>query len=162
MEEPSTDDHQKDDERSYGIVEIPQPDDVLYRLSYDCQTGELKLGKSFVIKKFQWEEDGDNFFKVLFCSDDPEIKKKNKGPIKEAEFPSKERGYALVNNIKIPLSLRSAIFRTSKNGKKVQVHTEITRERAKSFKVSEREVQKYVEDAYNARRDRKLKSNKPK
>jgi len=160
MTSPSS--RKSDPNYSYGIVEMPQPDDVLYRLSYDCHTGELRLGKHFVIKKFQWEEDGDTFFKKIFCSDDPMAPSIRKEPIREAEFPSKERGYALVNNIKIPLSLRNAIFRTSKNGKKVQVYTEITRERAKSFKVSETEVQKFVEETYRARMDKKLKSDKRK
>lgn len=139
---------------SYGVIEMPQPDDVLYKLSYDCQTGELKLGKNFVVKKFQWEEEGDNFFKQLFCSKDPEIKEHNKGPVKEGELPTKELGYSLVNNIKIPLSLRRAIFRTSKNGKKIQVHTEITRERAKAFKVNRKEVEIYLQRTLQARREK--------
>ncbi len=139
---------------SYGIVEMPQPDDVLYKLTYDQRTSELKFGKHFVIKKFQWEEDGDLIFRELFYPDSPAARERNSGPVKEAELPSKERGYAIVNNIKIPLSLRKAFFRTSHNGKKIQVHTEITRERAELFHISPKEVDDYI----TSTRDKRSKS----
>lgn len=134
-----------DDPRfSYGIVEMPQPDDVLYKLTYDKDTGELKLGKSFVVKKFQWEEAGDRIFKEMFYPSTEEGRIKNSGPAKEIELGTSELAYPIVNNIKMPLSLRKAIFTTSKNGRKLQVHTEITRERASKFKVQAKEIEDYV------------------
>ena len=142
------DPRRNDPNYSYGIVEMPQDDEVLYKLMFDRDTSELKLGKHFVIKRFQYGEDANTLFEELFYPETEDAREKNKNPVKEAELKTPGLGYAIVNNIKIPLSLRKAMFRTSKNGKKIQVHTEITRLRAKKFKIREKEIQDYLISKY--------------
>jgi hypothetical protein len=142
------DPRRNDPNYSYGIVEMPQDDEVLYKLMFDRDTSELKLGKHFVIKRFQYGEDANTLFEELFYPETEDASEKNKNPVKEAELKTPGLGYAIVNNIKIPLSLRKAMFRTSKNGKKIQVHTEITRLRAKKFKIRDKEIQDYLISKY--------------
>ena len=142
------DPRRNDPDKSYGIIEMPQDDEVLYRLVFDRDTSELKLGKHFVIKRFQYGEDANTLFEELFYPETEDATEKNKNPVKEAELKTPELGWAIVNNIKMPLPLRKAMFRTSKNGKKIQVHTEITRLRAKKFKVREKEIQDYLISKY--------------
>lgn len=51
----------------------------------------------------------------------------------------------IVNNIPMPIKLRNAMFTTGSKGTRLQVHTVITRERAKKFGVNETEIRTYID-----------------
>jgi hypothetical protein len=118
----------------YGIVKgIPMPEDLLYWLDYDTERGFLLLN-DFVIQRFHWEGNVDKIFTCLF---------KEQGDVKQITL-EKGDANAIINNIKMPLSFRKAVFRTSDNGKKIQITTKITRARLKQFRVSQAKVDAYI------------------
>lgn len=124
----------------YGIVrDIPAPDDVLYSIDYDHETGYLKLN-GFRIMRFQWENTVDKVFSELF---------KQSGSVKQIELDGADAN-AIINNIKMPLSFRKAVFRTSENGKKLQVTTKVTRARLKQFRVKLAVVDGFITEKRDA------------
>lgn len=126
-------DNTEQNRRSYGIVHVSMPDDLLYWLSYDMERGFLMLN-GFVVQRFQWEGNADKVFTALF---------QKEGVIKRIELDGGDAN-VLINNIKMPLSFRKAVFRTSENGKKLQITTEITRARLSQFRVKESIVDEYI------------------
>lgn len=110
--------------KDYGIIrDIPSPEDILYQLEYDTERGFLLLNR-IPIQRFQWEGTSDKVFTELFKAD---------GDVKQIELQDLDAN-TIINNIKMPLSFRKAIFRTSDNGKKIQITTKITRARLKQFR----------------------------
>ncbi|HIA91932.1 TPA: hypothetical protein EYO12_02335 [Candidatus Saccharibacteria bacterium] len=124
-----------DPERSYGIIpKQPRPEDTVYWLDYDPDKRYLKLN-SFVIQSFQMGSNADTYFTKLFAK---------KGWIKKVTVKKPARAGVLVNNIKMPLKLRNAIFDFGAKGTILEVHTVIRRERARNFSVIDKEVQDYL------------------
>jgi hypothetical protein len=142
-----------DPEHSYGIIpEQPKPTDLIYRLDYDADKGYLLLN-TFVIQSFNWESNADLAFGELFLQTNSIVK------TIDVRHPSKAT--TIVNNIKMPLTLRNAFFRTGNDGHRLQLTSEIDRERAKKFNVRFDEIDEYI----NKCRDKHyelLKTNKRK
>lgn len=90
-----------DPEYSYGIIpQQPRPEDIVYRLDYDPQKRYLKVN-TFVVCHFQLESKADIYFTELF---------KSKGWIKRVTLKEPAKAGVLINNTKLPPSLRNAIF----------------------------------------------------
>jgi len=124
-----------DPKYSYGILpEQPKPDDLLYRLSYDADRSYLLLN-NFVIQTFKWESNADCTLRKLF---------EQVGIVKSIDVPHPADATIIVNNIKMPLSLRNAFFRTGSDGHRMQVTTEITRDRAKKYNIKNLEIENYI------------------
>ena len=121
---------------SYGVVQpAPRDDDILYKLGYDSDLRYLKLN-TFVVQTFQFESNSDKAFNELFSQD---------GEVKTITVHSTAKADVIVNNIAMPIKLRNAMFTTGSKGTRLQVHTVITRERAKKFGVSDKEVRTYID-----------------
>jgi hypothetical protein len=121
---------------SYGIIpKQPRPEDIVYRVDYDPDLRYLKLN-SFVIQTFQLQSNADIYFAKLF---------KEKGWVKTITVNKPARAGVLVNNIKMPLELRNAVFTFGVKDTVLQAHTIITRERAKKFRVKEQQVRDYID-----------------
>lgn len=140
LEYVEPDPRREDPQLSYGIVEMPQPTDVLYRLSYDSDLRYLKLN-SFVVQTFQFESHSDKVFSELF---------KQEGEVKTISVHSPAKADVIVNNIAMPIKLRNAIFTTGSKGTRLQVTTVIIRERAKKFSVKEKDVRAYIDKCRDA------------
>lgn len=123
------------DNPDYEPVEQPRPDDIVYRLDYDSDLRYLKLN-TFVVQTFQFESNSDKAFSELFSQD---------GEVKTITVHSPAKADVIVNNIAMPIKLRNAMFTTGSKGTRLQVHTVITRERAKKFGVSDKEVRTYID-----------------
>jgi len=124
-----------DPKRSYSIIpKQPRLEDTMYWLEYDPAKRYLKLN-GFVIQTFQMGSNADTYFTKLF---------KKKGWVKTATVTKPARAGVLVNNIKMPLKLRNAIFDVGAKETILQVHTVIRRERAKNFNVPNKAVQDYI------------------
>lgn len=123
------------DNPDYELVEQPRPDDIVYRLDYDSDLRYLKLN-TFVVQTFQFESNSDKAFSELFSQD---------GEVKTITVHSPAKADVIVNNIAMPIKLRNAMFTTGSKGTRLQVHTVITRERAKKFGVSDKEVRTYID-----------------
>jgi len=124
-----------DPKRSYGIIpKQPRPEDTMYWLDYDPSKRYLKLN-GFTIQTFQMGSHADTYFSKLF---------KKKGWVKSVTLKKPARAGVLVNNIKMPLKLRNAVFDVGAKETILQVHTVIRRERAKNFNVPDKEVQDYI------------------
>ena len=119
----------------YGIVEQPKPTDLMYRLDYDADKGHLLLN-TFVIQSFNWESNADLVFRELYQQTD--------SVIKSLDVRHPANAGTIVNNIKMPLTLRNAFFRTGNDGHRLQLTSEITRERAKKFYVKFDEIDEYI------------------
>lgn len=151
--QPAEPDPRRFDPRfSYGIIpEQPKDDDVLYRLSYDADKGFLLL-HSFVVQTFKWESNADVTFQELF---------RQEGVVKTVDVHRPANATVIVNNIKMPLALRNAFFRTGSDGHRLQLTSEITRARAKKFGVNQAEVDEYIakcrDQHYKLREDNKRK-----
>ncbi len=125
-----------DPQYSYGIIdEQPKPLDILYRLEYDADKGYLKLN-SFVVQTFKWGSNADEVFTRLY--------RKKDRLIRETEVNIPADANVIVNNIKMPLSLRNALFRVGNDGHRLQITSRITRERAKKFNIRKSEVEDYI------------------
>ncbi|MDB5162772.1 MAG: hypothetical protein JWN28_379 [Candidatus Saccharibacteria bacterium] len=135
-------------QHDYGIVsDIPQDGDVLYWLDYDTDQGILKLN-GIRIQRFQWGKQADMLFTELFSqADDIKVLEIQDGSV---DFNP------IVNNIKMPLLFRKAIFRTSDSGNKMQITTRINREMLKKHRV----LQSTVDDYITEKRDALYKSEK--
>lgn len=125
---------QDDPNASYGVVEMPKPTDVRYRVAYDSDKRYLMLN-GFVVQTFQFESNADIVFSELF---------RQEGEVKTATVHKPAKADVIVNNIKMPITLRNAIFTTGSKGTRLQVHTIITRERAVKFNVVEPEIDAYI------------------
>lgn len=123
-----------DPEDIYGIVEQPHPDDIVYKLDYDQDLRYLKLN-TFTIQTFQFESSADKVFEEIFKQD---------GEVKTMTVIKPARADVIVNNIAMPIKLRNAIFTTGSKGSRLQIHTIITRERAKKFGVKDDEIRNYI------------------
>jgi len=124
-----------DPKYSYGIIpEQPKPEDVLYRLSYDADKSFLLLNR-FVVQTFNWESNADKALGELF---------KKEGTVKAIDVHHPANAVVIVNNIKMPLALRSAFFRTGSDGHRLQLTIEVNRERAKKFNINVVEVEDYI------------------
>lgn len=135
MELVEPDPKRHDPKLSYGIVEMPKPTDPLYRLTYDGDLRYLKLN-GFVVQTFQFESHADKTFEKLFKED---------GDVKTITLDSPAKSDKIVNNINMPIKLRNAFFTTGSKGTRLQVHSVITRERAKKFNVREEEIDEYID-----------------
>ncbi len=124
----------------YELVEFPEPTDIFYRLDYDSDLRYLKLN-TFTIQTFQFESKADYVFAELFKLD---------GDIKTMTVHSPAKADVIVNNIAMPIKLRNAMFTTGSKGTRLQVHTVITRERAKKFGVNETEIRTYIDKCRDA------------
>lgn len=126
----------------YGIVDMPRPDDVLYKLTFNKKTRILHInGKAFMRLKLGFK--ADLMFLALF---------KKRGNPKRVILEKKEDAYYIIRNLGLPDSLSSAIFNTYLAGKKIEVYTEITRERAHEFKLDHTEIMDFLHeknDYYN-------------
>jgi len=136
---------------AYEPKEMPKPTDILYRLTYDSDLRYLKLN-SFVVQTFQFESHADKYFAELFGQE---------GDIKIITVHNPAKADVLVNNISMPIRLRNAIFTTGTKGTRLQVHTAITRERAKKFGVKQQEISDYI-DKSRDNHYKLLKTNKRK
>lgn len=119
---------------AYEPREMPKPEDLLYRLTYDSDLRYLKLN-TFVIQTFQFESHADKYFSLLF---------KESGDVKTITVHSPAKSDVLVNNISMPIKLRNAFFTTGSKGTRLQVHTVIDRERAQKFGVRQDEIDDYI------------------
>lgn len=125
-----------EDDNSYGIIPpAHRDDDVLYKLDYDSDLRYLKLN-TFVVQTFQFESNSDKAFGEVFSQD---------GEIKTITVRSPAKADVIVNNIAMPIKLRNAVFITGSKGTRLQVHTVITRARAKKFGVNDKEVRSYID-----------------
>ncbi len=70
---------------------------------------------------------------------------KQESEVKTTTVHTPAKADVIVNNIAMPIKLRNAIFTTGSKGTRLQVHTIITRERAKKFGVSDKEVRAYID-----------------
>ena len=130
-----------DIEHDYGVVsDIPQEDDVLYWLDYDTDQAILKLN-GIRIQRFHWGKQADTLFTELF-SQTSDIK------LLEVQDGSVDFN-PIVNNIKLPLLFRKAVFRTSDSGNKLQITTKITRARLKQYRVLQSSVNAYITEKRN-------------
>lgn len=120
---------------AYEPKEMPKPTDVIYKLSYDIDLRYLKLN-SFVIQTFQFESHADRYFAELFGQ---------KSDIKIITVHNPAKADVLVNNISMPIKLRNAIFTAGTKGTRLQVHSVITRERAKKFGIKQQEINDYID-----------------
>ena len=125
---------------AYSPREMPKPNDVLYKLSYDSDLRYLMLN-GFVIQTFQFESHADRYFKQLF--DEPD-------DIKTISVHSPAKSDVLVNNINMPIKLRNAFFTTGSKGTRLQVHTIMTRRRAQKFNVIPDEIEDYINKSRDA------------
>jgi len=126
-----------DPSRSYGIIpQQPRPEDIVYRLDYDPQKRYLKLN-TFVVCHFQLESNADVYFTELF---------KHKGWVKRVILKEPVKAGVLINNTKLPLALRNAIFDKGSDDKLLVAHTVIRRERAKNFGVREEEIREFIDE----------------
>ncbi len=119
----------------YEPVEQPRPTDIVYKLDYDSDLRYLKLN-TFTVQTFQFESNADKVFGELFRQEDE---------IKTVTVHSPAKADVIVNNIAMPIKLRNAMFTTGSKGTRLQVHTVITRERAKKFGVKDTEVRAYID-----------------
>lgn len=124
------------DNPDYEPVEQPRPDDIVYQLGYDSDLRYLKLN-TFVVQTFQFESHADKVFGELFTQE---------GDVKTITVHSPAKADVIVNNIAMPIKLRNAMFTTGSKGTRLQVHTVITRVRAKKFGVSDKEVRAYIDN----------------
>jgi len=125
-----------DPERSYGIIPRQRrPEDTVCRIDYDHYKRHLKLN-SFTIQTFQLESNADIYFTKLF---------QHKGWEKRITVHKPARAGVLVNNIKMPIKLRNAIFDTGRNDTLLIAHTVIRYERARHFNVREEEIKEYLD-----------------
>lgn len=121
--------------KSYGIIaRQKRPADTLYWLDYDPDKRYLKLN-GFVIQTFQYDSNADVYFSKLFSE---------KGWIKKVTVKKPARAGVLVNNLKMPLELRNAIFEVGNNETTLEAHTVIRRSRATNFGVKIQEVDDYL------------------
>ncbi len=123
------------DNPDYEPVEQPRPTDIVYKLDYDNDLRYLKLN-TFTVQTFQFESHADRVFGELF---------KQEGDIKTVSVHSPAKADVIVNNIAMPIKLRNAMFTTGSKGTRLQVHTVITRERAKKFGVNDTDVRAYID-----------------
>jgi len=140
LEKTEVDPRRFDPRFSYGILpEQPRPEDLLYRLSYDPDRSYLLLN-GFVVQTFKWESNADNSLRKLF---------EQEGTVKAVDVIHPANATIIVNNIKMPLSLRNAFFRTGNDGHRMQVTTEINRDRAKKYNIRKIEVENYINKSRN-------------
>lgn len=120
---------------SYGVIPRQRrPADTLYWLDYDPDKRYLKLN-GFVIQTFQYESNADTCFTKLF---------KEKGWVKKVTLKKPIRAGVIVNNLKMPLELRNAIFEIGNNETVLEAHTVIRRSRAVNYGVKTQEVDEYL------------------
>ena len=119
----------------YGIVEQPRDEDIVYKLDYDKDFRYLKLN-TFTIQTFQFESSADKVFGDIFSLE---------GEVKTITVVKPAKADVIVNNIAMPIKLRNAMFTTGSNGTRLQIHTIITRGRAKKFGVREDEIHAYID-----------------
>lgn len=124
----------------YEPLEQPRPTDIVYKLDYDSDLRYLKLN-TFTVQTFQFESHADRVFGELF---------RQEGEIKTVTVHSPAKADVIVNNIAMPIKLRNAMFTTGGKGTRLQVHTVITRERAKKFGVKDTEVRAYIDKCRDA------------
>lgn len=126
----------------YGMVEIDGPDDILYRLTFDKNNRTLMInGKTFM--RLKPDLGSEKVFLALF---------KKRGVPKRLILNKKEDAYYIIRNLGLPLQLRKAMFNTYQAGKKIEVYTEITRERAREFRLDYTEIMDFLHeksDYYN-------------
>ena len=135
---------------SYGIIEPSYNlDEVLYTLKLDRETSQLLVNK-IIINTFQVWEDNEQLFIKLFDKLDEANRYKTRYDhdyVTEAEVEVKaNQAHVVVNNIKIPKSLRKAMFRTSKAGEILHVQTAITRARAIKYGVTDEEMTAFANE----------------
>lgn len=123
------------DNPDYEPVEQPRPTDIIYKLDYDNDLRYLKLN-TFTVQTFQFESHADKVFSELFKQD---------GEVKTISVHSPAKSDVIVNNIAMPIKLRNAMFTSGSKGTRLQVHTVITRERAKKFGVKDSEIRAYID-----------------
>lgn len=126
-----------DSEHSYGIIpKQPRPEDRMWVLDYDPQKRYLKLN-GFPVCHFQLDSSADIYFFKLF---------RQKGWIKRVNVKSPAKAGVLINNTKLPLALRNAIFDKGGNDTILIAHTVIDRDRAKNFGVQEDKIRNFINE----------------
>lgn len=126
-----------DPEHSYGIIpKQPLPKDRMWVLDYDPQKRYLKLN-GFPVVQFQLESHADAYFTKLF---------EQKEWVKRVIVNPPAKAGVLINNTKLPLALRNAIFDRGDNDKLLIVHTIIDRDRAKNFSIREDEIRDFINE----------------
>lgn len=123
------------DSPDYEPTEQPRPTDIVYKLDYDSDLRYLKLN-TFTVQTFQFESHADKVFGELFKQDTE---------IKTVAVHNPSKADVIVNNIAMPIKLRNAMFTTGSKDTRLQVHTVITRERAKKFGIKDGEVRTYID-----------------
>ena len=123
---------ENDPDHSYGIIEDTYDyDDKLYTLTYDPEISKLMINR-FIIKGFQTDNrDVEQVFEDVFAK----LKEANRYKTKfDHDYVTKEevevkanQAHVIINNIKIPKSLRNLMFTSSKGGKFLHVQTVITK-----------------------------------
>lgn len=125
-----------DPKHSYGIFEPTYDyDDKLYTLTYDPEISKLMINH-IIVKGFQTENtDVEQVFKDVFAK----LKGANHYKTKfDHDYVTKtevevkaDQAHVIINNIKIPKSLRNLMFTSSKAGKILHVQTVVTKRLAR-------------------------------
>lgn len=132
----------KPNQNDYGVVVTPQPSDVLYKLTFNKKDRTLRINNK-IFMRLKLDLNVDSTFVAIF---------KKRGNPRRVVLNKKEDAYYIVRNLGLPEKLRKAIFNTYLAGKKIEVYTEITRERAHEFKLDHTEIMDFLHeknDYYN-------------
>lgn len=132
----------KNTDKDYGIVQMPYPDDVLYKLTFDKDERTLLLNDRIIVR-FKFEMKPELTFQKLF---------KKRGNPRRIILKNKGDANYIIRNMGLPKQLQHAIFKTYLAGKKMEVYTEITRKRAHDFKLDDTEIRDFMyerDDYYN-------------
>lgn len=140
---------ENDPEHSYGIIEDTYDyDDKLYTLMYDAEISKLLINQ-IIVKGFQIENpDVEQAFKDIFVK----LKEANRYKtrfdhdfVTEAEVVVKaNQAHVIINNIKMPKSLRNLMFSSSKAGKILHVQTVITKRLARKMHLDTKAVDDFL------------------
>jgi hypothetical protein len=138
-----------DPKYSYGIIEPSYDyDDKLYTLTYDVEISKLLINR-IIVKGFQVENpDVERVFNDVFVK----LKEANLYKTKfdhdyvtETKVEVKaDQAHVIINNIKIPKSLRNLMFTSSKAGKVLHVQTVITKRLARKMNLDTKAVDDFL------------------
>lgn len=136
----------KKTDKDYGIIQMPYPDDVLYRLTFDKDERTLLLNDRIIVR-FKFEMKPELTFQKLF---------KKRGNPRRIILENKGDANYIIRNIGLPKQLQRAMFKTYLAGKKMEVYTEITRKRAHDFELDDTAIRDYMyeRDDYHNRANR--------
>ena len=134
---------------SYGVVESKYDyDDKLYTLTYDPELSKLLLNR-IIIKGFQIENDDvEQVFVDVFAK----LKEANEYKTKfDHDYVTKtdvkvkaNQAHVIINNLKIPKSLRKIMFNSSKGGERLHVQTVVTKRLALKSKLDTKTIDNFL------------------